>query len=245
MDASARAFAKAPLPTERNLLARNRVIGRAGNLVVVFGPFGTVPNDRMANESVAVILVGLTPGYSQLAAATQMLRARPQLRGRRRVLAMKCNIAFAGSMRRNLIDMLDALGLHRRLSIVSTRLLFGDQAWRMLPTSALLYPVFRVRDGELENYSGDSAIVREPLLIEMLDGLLAPTLRRVPQALIIPFGKWAEAGVMHLIERGLIEERRVFKGFPHPSGSNGHRKKLFETNRATLRRQLARWFGAP
>ena len=187
-----RGLAKAPMPSERHLLARNRIIGRARDLVVFFGPFGTVPNESMATEGVEVILVGLTPGYSQLEAATRMLRENPRLRGRRRALAMRCNIAFAGSMRRNLIAMLDDLGLHRRLSIISTSLLFGDQAWRMLATSALLYPVFRIRDDGLANYSGDSAIVREPLLTGMLETLLAPTLARMPGALIIPFGKWAE-----------------------------------------------------
>ena len=35
----------------------------------------------------------------------------------------------------------------------------------------------------------------------------------------IPFGRWAEAAVLYVAERGFVDPTRVLKGFPHPSGA--------------------------
>ena len=105
-------------------------------------------------------------------------------------------------------------------------------------TSALLYPVFR----RGRNYSGDAAILREPLFTDMLESLLGPTLKGMPKALIIPFGRWAESAALYVAERGFVDPARVLKGLPHPSGANAHRPALFAQNAASMRSQLRRWF---
>jgi hypothetical protein len=232
-----RALEMAPMPTAPGLLKGTRVIGCAGRYRVVYGPFYRPPNPRAE-----VIFVGLTPGYSQLALAARVVREHPELSPHQRGSTMRREVSFAGSMRRNLIAMLDELGLQHRLQLSSTADLFESAASRLFATSALLYPVFVVGKGGWKNYSGGPSIVREPLFIEMLETLLAPTIAKMPQALIIPFGKSAESGVKHLVQAGFVEARRVLGGFPHPSGGNGHRHKLFQANRRSLKRQLTHWF---
>jgi hypothetical protein len=136
--------------------------------------------------------------------------------------------------------MLNELGLQRYLGVATTAELFEGSANRIYTTSALRYPVFK---GE-KNYSGDAAIVKEPLFVKMLETLLGPNLAAMPRALVIPLGKWAAAGVLHLADRNVLEARRVLLGFPHPSGANGHRKISFEKNAPRMRCQLAAWFSS-
>ena len=122
---------------------------------------------------------------------------------------MRREVSFAGSMRRNLIAMLDALEVHTHLGITSTAELFGASCDRIATTSALRFPVFR----RGKNYSGNSAIVTEPLFIEMLEVLLGPLLAAMPAALVIPLGKWASAGVLHVADQGVIDGGRVHQDF--------------------------------
>ena len=77
----------------------------------------------------------------------------------------------------------------------------------------------------------------------MLESFLGPTLQGMPKAMIIPFGRWAEAAVLYVAERGFVDPVRVLQGLPHPSGANGHRPALFAQNAASMRgRQLNCWF---
>lgn len=232
-----RTLAAAPMPLERSILAKSRVIGRSGKYVVFYGPFSSVPN-----AAAEVAFVGVTPGYSQLVAATRTASQVTALSKAQRALAMRRKVAFAGPMRHNLIAMLDELGLHRRLHLGSTADLFAESASRMFATSALRYPVFCDGIRGLKNYSGDGAILREPLFLEMIHALLEPTLAKMPGALIVPLGKWAEAVVCLLAKERALDQGRVLRGFPHPSGGNGHRQTIFQANRASLRRQITHWF---
>jgi hypothetical protein len=225
-----------PMPDDASLLDDSRVIGRAKSYTVVYGPFSSQPNPQAE-----VIFVGLTPGRSQLELANRIARERVTLTPEEYALTLRREVAFAGPMRRNLIAMLDRLGLQRRLGLPSTADLFGTQSHRMFATSALRYPVF---GAGWKNYSGNSAIVREPLFIEMLKTLLGPMLAAMPRTLIVPFGSCVGAGVLYVAECGMIDKRRVLRGFPHPSGANGHRRVIFENNAQSMKGQLSRWFSS-
>ncbi len=76
----------------------------------------------------------------------------------------------------------------------------------------------------------------------MLEGLLAPLISAIPNALVVPFGEAACQGALYLARQGLIDENCVLRGFPHPSGANGHRKRILAENKADLTRQLRSWF---
>jgi hypothetical protein len=226
----------APIPDDAHLLDDGRIIGRARDFSVVYGPFSTEPNLQAE-----VIFVGLTPGRFQLELASRVAREQMTLSTEQRDLVMRRDVAFAGSMRRNLVAMLDALGLQRHLGLQSTADLFAEQSSRAFTTSALLYPVFRTG---WKNYSGDGAILKEPLFLEMLKTLLGPLLAAMPQALIIPFGRRACESVLYVAECELINAVRVLRGFPHPSGANGHRRPIFEKNAKSMQAHLTKWFAA-
>jgi len=226
-------LSREPIPDDDGIVRDDRVIGRAGDYVVVYAPFGTRPR-----PSAKIIFVGLTPGYQQLAAAMKIAREMQSLDPAVISRELRRNVAFKGPMRKNLVLMLDDLGLPKHLGLRSTSDLFESAEDILFATSALLYPVFR----RGRNYSGDPAILREPLFIDMLESLLGPTLQGMPDALIIPFGRWATAAVLYLAGRGFINAARVLGGFPHPSGANGHRHVIFAQNARSMRKQLNHWF---
>jgi hypothetical protein len=194
---------------------------------------------KIPNLTAEIVIVGLTPGYAQLQIANRIIREHPTLSGQERATALRRQVAFAGSMRTNLVSMLDALGLPAHLSLTSSRELFEGASDRLHATSALRYPVFTRSGG---NYGGNAGIVREPLFREMLETLLAPTLAAMPRALIVPLGLAASAGVVYAVEWAGQDRSRVLVGFPHPSGANGHRKRQFAAGAEAMRAQLARWF---
>ncbi len=137
-------------------------------------------------------------------------------------------------MRSNLVAMLDELGLHRYLRLSSTAKLFEEQWHRLYVTSALLYPVFHQSKKGKKNYSGGRSILRERLFVEMIERFLAPALAAMPQALIVPFGNSVYEAVAYLARDGTVDECRVLREFPHPSGANGHRHTLFAANKSLL-----------
>ena len=102
-------------------------------------------------------------------------------------------------------------------------------------TSALRYPVLI----EGSNYRGSPKIGRSPLLTEIVSINLPYELKQLPNALIVPLGKAVE-GALALI--GFGESPRLLKGFPHPSGANGHRTKQFKAEYQRLRSAVRAWY---
>ena len=184
-------------------------------------------------------ILGITPGWRQMRIAYEGASAamRAGASAREAVARPKPQMAFAGSMRDNLIDMLDQLKLPAHVAVESSRDLFGSKLLRT--GSVLKYPVFT--NGK--NYTGSSpGPTKHAALLEMLDVLLAEDIRQAGHCLIIPLGKAVEAALEHSIDRGRLDAERILRGFPHPSGANGHRFRQFRDNRRRLKRQIDRWF---
>jgi hypothetical protein len=108
------------------------------DLVVYDAPFGWV------NRGARVALIGVTPGFTQMEIA---IRA-----ARRHLLAGLCaadackkakyEASFGGSMRRNLVRMLDELSIGEILGTSSASDLFGSESHLLHTTSAIRYPTF-------------------------------------------------------------------------------------------------------
>jgi len=145
-------------------------------------------------------------------------------------------------MRKNLVTMLDELGTHELLGLRSTEDLFSGCGGLLFATSALLFPVF-VGD-ELRNFGGNRKMMSQRLFQEMIEAFLAPRLASMPEALVIPLGISVEAALEWLAARGEFDTARMLKGFPHPSGANGHRARIFRSNAASLRAQMVTWFAS-
>lgn len=56
--------------------------------------------------------------------------------------------------------------------------------------------------------------------------------------LIIPLGRAVEDVLYKLSEEGIICEKQILKGFPHPSGANVNRVIQLEENRENLINQI-------
>lgn len=61
----------------------------------------------------------------------------------------------------------------------------------------------------------------------------------VPEAMVIPLGK--QAGLA--VDLAGASPRRILRGFPHPSGANGHRLRHYITQRDQLQQSVRKWFG--
>jgi hypothetical protein len=206
-----------------------------GDLEVYYAPF-----HRM-NPKAHVILMGLTPGWTQMEEAFRAARKglRRGLDGKRLFEQIARSGSFAGSMRNNLVGMLDGVSLNKRLGLGSCVELFTTSMHLAHFTSAVSAPVFR--NGG--NYRGP--LLQMPRLRKWLIEELAVELASVPKALIISLGKVATQSVQFLHEQKAIDlDRRCLISLPHPSGANGHRKGLFADGRVRWSRQIANWFEA-
>lgn len=204
------------------------LLARDGELSTHYIPFDVV------NPKAKVVLVGITPGFTQWKNA--MREAQCQLQAGATLesaqLAAKQTGAFSGAMRPNLINLLDAIGLQRWLHIDSCATLFGAHADLIQTTSILRHPVF-VND---ENYNGTPNMIKTPALNRQILGYFAQEIRQLSNAVYIPLGPKVSEGLSWLAKQGLLDEDRILHGLPHPSGANAERIAYFlgRKDRATL-----------
>lgn len=224
----ASSYAKDQLMTDGFLLDRD------GNVSVYYAPFDHV------NESARLVLVGLTPGWTQMNVSFAEARSAIEAdESNSEVLRRAKRVAsFSGSMRTNLVSMLDALGIPAALDVASTAHLFEPEDENHLhSTSALRYPVFI---GE-KNYSGHPAAAAKAVLRPYFE-LLAEELASVDSALVVPLGKAVQEILADLTADGRLDPSRCLFGFPHPSGANALRARRFEENKGAMSEVVDRWF---
>lgn len=143
------------------------------------------------------------------------------------------------SLRENLIEMLDELGVGAHLGLGSAAELFGEAGHLLHTTSALRYPVFKSG----RHYVGQSPRpTQHAFLRTMLERLCARELAEVPKTLIVPLGKAVEESLEYLTRLGKLERERWLAGFPHPLGVPAHRRSELSRARAGLTRQIESWF---
>lgn len=207
-------------------------LARDGRMEISYAPFEHIV------PTAQVVIVGITPGARQ--AADALVEARRQVLSgaddATALAAAKVHGSFSGSIRKGLVGMLDHVGLHERLGIPTCDSLWSTDAHLAHFTSALRYPVFL--DGE--NFNGNPVSRRPAILRECVETCLAEEVRALPEALWIPCGGKAAAGVQWLVRKGLLDPDKICLGMPHPSGSNVERVRYFlgtGRDRASLSKQ--------
>ncbi|THF82211.1 hypothetical protein [Cohnella fermenti] len=110
--------------TRESLLTDSFLMERHGELAMYYAP-----HNEYANPSARIVLVGLTPGWTQMRIAIREARgALAEGLGDEAVCRRAKEAArFAGTMRAHLIAMLDELGLHRHLGLRSSGALFRER----------------------------------------------------------------------------------------------------------------------
>jgi len=199
-----------------------------------------VPFDYCKPEA-KLLIAGITPGWTQMELAYRTLvsvlaagKGWPES-----YAAVEQSASFAGSMRTNLVTMLNDLEVPQYLDVVSSDELFGEQHHLVNTTSVIRYSVF-VKG---ENYKGDRPkMLKHPKLLQYVETEFVEELQQVPEALVIPQGKAVQAVLEYLIDLGKLERDRCLLQFPHASGANGHRKKFFAAARDEMAQQVASWF---
>ena len=202
-----------------HLLDNKLRLAQDGKLEIFYAPFEYV------NPLARLVIVGITPGRTQ--AINALKEARRQLdRGVDPTSALKAaknTGAFSGSMRPNLVSLLDHVGINRWLGIHSCDALFGSSSGLVQTASALKNPVFV--DGE--NYNGTPNMTRHPLLREQLLENFKEMADAIPAAVFVPLGDKVSDALHFVAKCGLIDRQRILDGLPHPSGANAERIAYF------------------
>jgi len=214
------------LPKDTMLLKEDLLVGdflmkHEGNLEMYYAP-----HNEYINPSAKVVIIGLTPGWTQMRIAMQEAKAGLEEGLSDEDVCRKAKEAagFAGTMRIHLTDMLDALELHRHLNITSSSELFQGRRMLLHTTSLLRFPVFVAK----KNYNGTHPNLISNQFLKMTALLsVHEELKIMKQALIIPLGKTVQRVLRLLVQEGKLNAEQCLWGFPHPSGANGHRLKQF------------------
>lgn len=180
---------------------------------------------RPVNVDAEIVVVGLTPGRVQMRNA--WIEARRCLQAgysQAETLSSVVSIAaFSGTMRPNLVAMLDSIGVNRLLGLKSSASLWGSDSHLVQFTSVLRFPVFV--DGE--NYSGKPSIFSTPLLQEQLMKGFGRQASKLHHAIFVPLGPTVGRAVEFATRKNKLDQNRVLVGLPHPSGAKAERIAFF------------------
>jgi hypothetical protein len=231
------ALPERPVYSRKELLTPQFKLAEEGRLTMYYAPFDSI------NAAAKLAIIGVTPGWTQMEMSCRIAR-RALLAGRSIQEAYreaKTEASFGGSMRSILVSMLDRLEVPKLLRLTSSHELFGIAGKQLHTTSAIRYPVFV---GE-HNYTGSAPVImRSPLLMDYARRVLAPELSQLREAVFVPLGRAVESLLTVLELEQCIPAGRILRGFPHPSGANGHRVKQFTANREPLRKRLEAVLGS-
>jgi hypothetical protein len=187
------------------------------------------------NASARLIVMGITPGELQANEALRTARAAlsMKLSASEAMKRAKTAASFAGAMRRNLVAVLDHIGVAKGLGISSCASLWSQHSDLVHFTSALRYPTFV--NGQ--NYSGSQPKMTVHKLLK--DHLLRYTgqeLSSLNHALLVPLGPAAVLAATAFADAGMFPKPNILLGVPHPSGANAERVAYFlgRKDRGTL-----------
>jgi hypothetical protein len=191
---------------------------------VFYAPFEYV------NQAARLVLVGITPGPTQMYNANMAARAA-LLAGlpKQEVLARaKQTGAFSGEpMRTNLIKQLEHWGVNQWLGLSSASELFDSRRELLHTTSLLRFPVFAAG----EDYRGTPDMTRTPMLRRYLLEGFASEAVSLKDAIFLGLGPIVQKVLDGLVREGAVPAERVVGGMLHPSGNCTYRIKYLVGDR--------------
>ena len=220
--------------TKEDLMKEKYLVSKEGEIEIYYAPFDYI------NLDASIIIVGITPGWTQMEKSFKTI-INELTKNNDFSLALKkvkSECSFAGSMRSNLIKMLDDLELDKKLNIHSTSELFKIENSFLHSTSVIKYPVFN--NGK--NYTGSApSPQKSEVLWEQIEKLFIPEIKEFKGKLIIPLGKSVSEILLKIQSKNKLNDNFILNGFPHPSGANGHRAKQFESNKESMKEIIKEW----
>jgi hypothetical protein len=194
------------------------------------------PHNEYINSKAKVFIVGITPGFQQMSIAISTARREFENSNNIEEIQYKCkqSARFSGSLRNNLISMLDEIQLNKYLKINSCSELFLEKDYLLHTVSLIPYAVF-VKG---KNYSGHTPkLIRSEFLMKYVYVNFVDELKKLDNfdnILIIPLGRAVEEALYKLCENNILNENQILKGFPHPSGANVNRMVELEENKEKM-----------
>ena len=222
--------------TKQDVLTPSFLIEKCNNIRMYYAP-----HNECINNTAKIVIVGITPGWHQMKTALEQF-VRSHEAGETLEVCLKESkraAGFAGSMRKNLVEMLNGCGIREVFDLPDSNFLFGANRHLLHTTSIIKYPVF-IND---KNYTGHQPpISRSPLLQHYAYKEFPKKMASIQdKALIIPLGKTVEQVILRLAEDGQLPGHTCLTGFPHPSGANGHRIKQFRHQKKQLWDKVRTW----
>ncbi|KIY21023.1 hypothetical protein [Mesobacillus subterraneus] len=231
----------AELPLKENysrdeLLTKEFLLTKEGRLEVYY-----CTHNEYINPKAKVFIVGITPGFQQMSKSIAV--ARSLIEKRKPVTEIpylsKREARFSGVLRNHIIEMLDDLELQKWLALESCAQLFNEKDNLLHTTSLIPYAVFNNR----ENYTGHHPkILKNKMLMGFLKSYFEPQACMLQNAIVVPLGKSVEEVMRLYVSEGLLEEKNILFGFPHPSGANGHRLPQFNRNKEKMKNTIKDFF---
>lgn len=214
--------------TKEEILTKDFLIDKNGDLEIYYAP-----HNEYINKSAKVFIVGITPGFQQM--STSIASARVGINDCKSIeeIQYECKVAgrFSGSLRKNIIDMLDEIYLNKALDLNSCDELFKDKDYLLHTTSLIPYSVFFKGN----NYTGHNPkLIKSDFLMSYVYENLKENIDNLGDVLIIPLGKAVEEVLNKLVIENIIKDENILRGFPHPSGANGHRLVQFNENKDSM-----------
>lgn len=162
------------------------------------------------NSKAEVVIVGITPGNSQLDGSRDGMTSRE----------IKRIYAFTGKMRPNLVKMLDYVGVNNLLGIESCRSLWEEDFDRVEMTSLLKEATYEIKkDGTKEMFKHTWKIAKSEKLTKMLnEGFVSDCSQYGKTRLFVACGPGVYDVLCGLKEKGVISAPII--GIAHPSGGN-------------------------
>lgn len=201
------------------------------------------PHNEYINPKAKVFIIGITPGFQQMSTAIAAARKGLELGEEIEIIQYQCKAAgrFSGPLRKNIISMLDDIGLNTVLQIDSCSDLFAKKDYFLHTVSLIPYSVFVNK----KNYSGHTPnlIKNEFLMNYVYENFIKEygSLENKEQVLLIPLGKAVEEVLARLEAEGRIGKHQILKGFPHPSGANVNRLTQFNENKLDMIKYINEW----
>lgn len=217
--------------TKEELLTDDFLIDKDGNIEIYYAP-----HNEYINPKAEIFIIGITPGFAQMSTAIAAARKGIENGEKIEEIQYKCKVAgrFSGTIRKNIISMLDNLELNRILNIKSCRELFEDKDYLLHTVSLIPYSVFVKK----ANYTGHTPkLLKSEFLMKYVYENFIDELKSLDNAeniMLIPLGKAVEEVLCKLAEDNIIKKSQILKGFPHPSGANVNRIIQFEENKKTM-----------
>ena len=179
-------------------------------------------NFSYVNPNAQLVLVGITPGNSQLKGSREGKSDED----------IKKENAFAGNMRTPLIRMLDSIGINKLLGIATCKSLWKDDFNKVEMTSLLKDATYLLKkDGTKEMFKNTKLISKSTKLTQMLqEGFVADCKNYKNAKLFVACGPNVYDVLKDLQNQGLIDAPIV--AIAHPSGANAGRISCYLGNKS-------------